>query len=100
MVEAGSIKNSILIRLIPWQHPSGTERDPPHSRRPRNSLVIPRPALERIAYKMNIPVVVFGLATFYAQFKLQLGRNIIRVCMGTACHIQGAEDDRIQEILR
>ncbi|NMA92481.1 MAG: NADH-quinone oxidoreductase subunit NuoE [Firmicutes bacterium] len=64
---------------------------------------LPRPALERIAYKMNIPVSrLFGLATFYAQFKLQpRGRNIIRVCMGTACHIQGGQKigDRIQEIL-
>ncbi len=64
---------------------------------------LPRPVLERIARKMNIPVSrLFGLVTFYAQFKLQpRGRNIIRVCKGTACHIQGGQKigERIQEVL-
>jgi NADH-quinone oxidoreductase subunit E len=32
----------------------------------------------------------FGVATFYAQFHLKpRGRNIIRVCQGTACHVRG-----------
>jgi NADH-quinone oxidoreductase subunit E len=31
------------------------------------------------------------VATFYAQFKLTpLGRKVIRVCRGTACHVRGA----------
>lgn len=64
---------------------------------------LPRVVLERIACRMKIPVSrLFGLATFYAQFKLQpRGRNIIRVCKGTACHIQGGQKigERIQEIL-
>lgn len=31
------------------------------------------------------------MATFYAQFKLTpLGRKVIRVCRGTACHVRGA----------
>ncbi len=64
---------------------------------------LPRPVLERIGRKMNIPVSrLFGLATFYAQFKLKpRGRNIIRVCKGTACHIQGGQKigERIQELL-
>ena len=33
---------------------------------------------------------VFGVSTFYAQFKLTpLGRRIVRVCRGTACHVRG-----------
>ena len=33
---------------------------------------------------------VFGVATFYAQFKLiPTGRNTVRVCRGTACHVKG-----------
>jgi NADH:ubiquinone oxidoreductase subunit E len=32
-----------------------------------------------------------GVATFYAQFRLERrGRHLIRVCDGTACHVQGA----------
>jgi len=34
---------------------------------------------------------VYAVATFYAQFKLTpLGKKIIRVCRGTACHVRGA----------
>lgn len=33
---------------------------------------------------------VFGVATFYAQFKFSpSGRKVIRVCRGTACHVRG-----------
>jgi NADH-quinone oxidoreductase subunit E len=32
---------------------------------------------------------VYGVATFYAQFRLNpVGKNIVRVCHGTACHVQ------------
>ncbi|HOJ18189.1 MAG: NADH-quinone oxidoreductase subunit NuoE [Ignavibacteriales bacterium] len=34
---------------------------------------------------------VYGIATFYNQFRLTpLGENIIRVCRGTACHVKGS----------
>ncbi len=33
---------------------------------------------------------VYGVATFYAQFKFSpSGRQIVRVCRGTACHVRG-----------
>jgi len=33
---------------------------------------------------------VYGVATFYTQFHLQpRGRNVIKVCTGTACHVRG-----------
>ena len=64
---------------------------------------LPRPAMEKAARKLRIPISqMYGVATFYAQFHLApRGRNIIRVCKGTACHIQGAGkiSDRISEIL-
>lgn len=35
---------------------------------------------------------IFGVATFYSQFKfIEPGEHIIRVCMGTACHVMGAQ---------
>lgn len=35
---------------------------------------------------------VYGVATFYAQFRFQpRGRHVIRLCQGTACHVQGAD---------
>jgi NADH-quinone oxidoreductase subunit E len=34
---------------------------------------------------------IYGVATFYSQFYLtRRGRNIIKVCDGTACHVRGA----------
>ena len=36
------------------------------------------------------PVEVYGVATFYAQFKFSpMGKNLAMVCQGTACHVMG-----------
>lgn len=52
---------------------------------------LPEEALIQIAKFVDVPECsVFGVATFYAQFKLvPTGRNVIRVCRGTACHVRG-----------
>jgi NADH-quinone oxidoreductase subunit E len=52
---------------------------------------LPEEAMSRIAHFVDLPeCTVFGVATFYAQFKfIPTGRNIIRVCRGTACHVRG-----------
>ena len=54
---------------------------------------VPPVAIQRIADNMNVPASeVFGIVTFYAQFRLQpLGKNLIKVCHGTACHLGDAE---------
>ena len=54
---------------------------------------LPKDVLARIAQTLKIPVSqVYGVVTFYAQFHLKpRGRNIIRVCQGTACHVRGAK---------
>ena len=34
---------------------------------------------------------IFGVATFYSQFRFtESGRNSVKVCLGTACHLNGA----------
>jgi len=40
----------------------------------------------------GIPVAqIYGVATFYAQFRLHpIGKNLIKICHGTACHVSGA----------
>jgi NADH-quinone oxidoreductase subunit E len=52
---------------------------------------LPEVAMKKIARFLRLPEsTVFGVGTFYAQFKLvPSGRNIIRVCRGTACHVRG-----------
>jgi NADH-quinone oxidoreductase subunit E len=54
---------------------------------------LPETALSRIAAFTNVPEsTVFGVATFYAQFKLvPTGRNVVKVCRGTACHVRRGE---------
>jgi NADH-quinone oxidoreductase E subunit len=54
---------------------------------------LPKDVIGRIAENLKIPVSqVFGVVTFYSQFHMNpRGRNIIRVCQGTACHVRGAK---------
>jgi NADH-quinone oxidoreductase subunit E len=36
---------------------------------------------------------MYGVATFYSQFRLKpAGKNIVKVCHGTACHVQNATE--------
>jgi NADH-quinone oxidoreductase subunit E len=53
---------------------------------------LPEWALLEISDHIGLPSAkVFGVATFYAQFRLQpIGKHIIRVCRGTACHVRGS----------
>ena len=52
---------------------------------------LPAEVLREVSRNLQIPVSkIFGVVTFYAQFHLHpRGRNIVRVCLGTACHVCG-----------
>ncbi len=49
-------------------------------------------AVDAISRKLRVArSEVFGTLTFYAQFRLTpVGENLVRVCLGTACHVRGA----------
>ena len=53
---------------------------------------VPKEAIHSISERTGVPASeVFGILTFYAQFRLvPQGQNVIRVCLGTACHVLGA----------
>ncbi len=53
---------------------------------------LPEQALLEIAGLTGLSAArVFGTATFYSQFRLQpVGKYIVRVCRGTACHVKGS----------
>jgi len=55
---------------------------------------LPEPALKDIADFLGMALSgVCGVATFYNQFRLTpLGKNVVRVCRGTACHVKGSEN--------
>jgi len=54
---------------------------------------LPARVMQEIAGALKLPFArVFGVATFYAQFHFKpRGRNVVRVCQGTACHVRGGE---------
>lgn len=49
--------------------------------------------LEHIARGIGVkPAKVHGVATFYTQFRLKpVGKYLIMLCKGTACHVNGAD---------
>ncbi|MDD2471649.1 MAG: NADH-quinone oxidoreductase subunit NuoE [Dehalococcoidales bacterium] len=54
---------------------------------------LPEQGLKIVSQALKIPMSrIFSIATFYSQFYLERrGRNIIRVCRGTACHVRGGK---------
>lgn len=39
------------------------------------------------------PAEIYGVVTFYAQFRTKpLGEKVIKVCNGTACHVNGVKE--------
>jgi NADH:ubiquinone oxidoreductase subunit E len=54
---------------------------------------LPKDVLKTVSKEMNIPISrVLSLATFFNAFSLKpKGKHPINVCMGTACHVRGAQ---------
>jgi NADH-quinone oxidoreductase subunit F len=54
---------------------------------------LPADALRRVCEITEItPASITGVSTFYNQFRhTPIGKHIIRVCTGTACHVKGSE---------
>ncbi|MHC5060726.1 MAG: NADH-quinone oxidoreductase subunit NuoE [Planctomycetota bacterium] len=53
---------------------------------------LPRPVLMELSRRSGIAASrIYGVATFYEQFHLEpCGKNTIKCCRGTACHVKGA----------
>ncbi|MPW25070.1 NADH-quinone oxidoreductase subunit NuoE [Alkalibaculum sp. M08DMB] len=54
---------------------------------------LPLSVLNYVAQNTGVkPAKVYGVATFYTQFRLEpVGENLIMLCQGTACHVNGAK---------
>ena len=63
---------------------------------------LPKEALERISEKLQVPFTrIQHIATFYKAFSLvPKGRHQVHICMGTACHVRGAQRvlDTVQDL--
>jgi NADH-quinone oxidoreductase subunit E len=55
---------------------------------------LPVEVIDYIAEGMNLPASqVYGVTTFYSLFTLKpKGRNVIKVCTGTACYVKGIKE--------
>jgi NADH-quinone oxidoreductase subunit E len=55
---------------------------------------IPEESLKDITEQLNVPLSrVYGVATFYTQFRFTpLGKYVIKICHGNACHVTGSEN--------
>ena len=64
---------------------------------------IPRDAFLKLNRETGLKLnEMYGVATFYAQFRLTpAGKYIIKMCHGTACHVQGvtAITDEVSDLL-
>jgi NADH-quinone oxidoreductase subunit E len=65
---------------------------------------ISRAAIDRIHQSLGVPLShIYGVATFYAQFRMNpVGKHMVRVCHGTACHVSGANgiSEAVEETLK
>jgi len=54
---------------------------------------LPQTVVLEVVRRTGLPASrVFGVATFYAQFRLKpAGRHTVRCCRGTACHVRGSK---------
>jgi NADH-quinone oxidoreductase subunit F len=61
---------------------------------------LPLAALEQVCALADVrPAEVTGVSTFYDMFRHSpVGKHLVRVCKGTACHVSGA--DRVEDALR
>lgn len=64
---------------------------------------LPEDVLKIVSQELNVPMSeIYGVASFYSYFSLEpKGEHIIRVCLGTACYVKGAQGliDRLSKEL-
>ena len=58
----------------------------------KNYGYISKEDMQTVSQDLGVPLIeVYGVASFYKAFRLKPpGKNVITMCMGTACHVRGA----------
>lgn len=91
--EPGRVAPAAFTRML-WRHRGEPGMLIPLLQAAQDSYgYVPPLAIEQISDVTGVPTAeIYGVITFYKQFRLKpLGRHIIRLCKGTACHVVGAE---------
>ncbi len=54
---------------------------------------LPEDVLKNLSKKLNLPLAeIYSVASFYKQFHFTpRGKKVVKVCVGTACHVRGAQ---------
>jgi NADH-quinone oxidoreductase subunit E len=65
---------------------------------------IPKELIVRISERLQIPLSqIYRVASFYKAMSLTpIGRHLVQVCLGTACHVRGGPKilDKVEEALK
>jgi NADH:ubiquinone oxidoreductase subunit E len=58
----------------------------------KNYGYISKEAMQTVSQDLGVPIIeVYRVASFYKAFRLKpSGKNVLTMCMGTACHVRGA----------
>ena len=58
----------------------------------KNYGYISKEAIQTVSQDLGVPLIeVYQVASFYKAFRLKpSGKNVLTMCMGTACHVRGA----------
>ena len=58
----------------------------------KNYGYISTEAMQTVSRELGVPPIeVYRVASFYKAFRLRpSGKNVLTICMGTACHVRGA----------
>ena len=105
--EYWSAFDEVIREFFPTSHTGAQSPDFKESRASKESLLIPllqklqnaygylpKDVITRLSERTGIFVSqIMGVVTFYSQFRLKpIGKNIVKICFGTACHVIGAEN--------
>jgi NADH:ubiquinone oxidoreductase subunit E len=54
---------------------------------------VPAKAMKTVSQELGVPLIeVYRVATFYKALSLKpRGKNVVTICMGTACHVRGSD---------
>lgn len=82
-----------VAEVLPTFSKSSSQLIPILQKIQRKHGYLPRLSLDMVAAHLQTTIAkVYGIATFYNQFRFNPpGRNPIKVCLGTACHVKGGE---------
>lgn len=65
---------------------------------------VPKDAIARISTRLQIPIShIYRIVSFYKVLSLEpIGRHVVQVCLGTACHVRGGPRilEEVENILK